>query len=184
MDSSKPPKQKKCKICKDKFTPFSSLAKVCSATCAIKLTKQENKKEYKATTRKLRTKLNDSDRPYWVKQAEKACHAYIRERDKGKGCISCGTNKPDIQYAAGHYKTKGAHPELRFNEYNIHLQCNKNCNMMLSGNISNYRPRLIDKIGLSHVEWIEGAHSQYKLTINDLKEITQYYKDRLKAITA
>ena len=115
-----------------------------------------------------------------MREAQTACNAYIRERDKNEPCISCGTTKPDIQYCAGHYKTRGGHHEIRFHPFNINLQCNKHCNLHLSGNITQYRPRLIDKIGLSNVEWLEGPHKAQHLTIDDIKEIKMYYRDQLK----
>jgi len=65
---------------------------------------------------------------------------------------------------------------------NIHKQCNKNCNLSLSGNIPRYRPNLIKKIGLQNVEWLEGPHEIQKLTISDAKEIKAYYKEQLKIL--
>ena len=116
-----------------------------------------------------------------LNEAQTACNAYIRYRD-GKKCISCGTEKPEIQYCAGHFKTRGAHSALRFHPFNIHSQCNKNCNLMKSGNIAEYRPRLIEKIGLDNVEWLEGPHEIQKFTISDAKEIKAYYKEQLKIL--
>jgi len=173
----KPARKKACKVCKEKFTPPNTLTRTCSIKCAIADGKETQKKEYKAITRKARKKLNDNDRSYWLDKAQTACNAYIRERDKHLPCISCGTTNPNIQYCAGHFKTRGGHPELRFHPMNIHKQCNKYCNMSLSGNIAEYRPRLIEKIGLSAVEWLEGAHKPQKPSIEDLREITEYYKD-------
>ncbi len=68
---------------------------------------------------------------YYKAQAQKAFNAYIRARDAGLPCISCGeTNPPDLhggQWDCGHFKTVGAYPELRFEERNAHKQC-KSCN--------------------------------------------------------
>ncbi len=41
-----------------------------------------------------------------------------------------------MDWCCGHYKTVGAQGRLRFDEKNTYLQCNKYCNMSLSGNIS------------------------------------------------
>jgi len=184
---SKPPKEKQCRICDKWFQPQSGMSpKVCGIKCAIKKAesdrKTKQKKEYKKVTKELKKKQRSNDRAYLLEKAQIACNAYIRERDKHLPCISCGTTKPDIQYCAGHYKTRGAYPELRFNELNIHKQCNKYCNLSLSGNISGYRQRLIEKIGLSAVEWLEGAQKPQKLSLDDIRDITRYYKDKLKAL--
>ena len=183
-------KNKQCSHCKESFTPYSSLSVTCSIPCAIKYTEAKAEKKLKRDIklakqvvrfdlRKRKEKLKSkSDH---MREAQAACNAYIRARD-GKNCLSCGTQKPDIQYAAGHYLTRGAHPEIRFHPFNLNSQCNQYCNLQLSGNIVNYRVNLINKIGLSNVEWLEGAHKAQKLTIDDIKEIKQYYKEQLKLL--
>jgi len=120
------------------------------------------------------------DRSVALRAARKEFNAYIRLRDKDEPCISCGRHHQG-QYHAGHYKTKGAHPELEFNELNIAKQCAP-CNNHLSGNIVNYRIRLIDKIGLDKVEWLEGAHEPKKYTVDELWAIRDEYKEKLKEL--
>jgi len=119
----------------------------------------------------------------WLADAQAHCNAYIRERDRGLPCISCGTQNPSIQYCAGHYRTRGAAPELRFNPLNIHLQCNKNCNLEKSGNIVEYRIRLKERIGESALTWLEGPHQAQHYTIEDAKEIKAHYKQLLKEMS-
>jgi len=178
----KPAKQKKCKTCGDKFTPFNSMQKTCpTAKCAVPHGKKLQQKEHKATTRAMKKAMNDKDRGYWIKKAQTAFNAYVRERDKGLPCISCGLHHTG-QYHAGHYLSTGAHPELRFHPLNNNKQCAP-CNNHLSGNQIRYRARLIEKIGLSAVEWLEGAHNAQKWTIDDLKEIEHHYKDLKKSLS-
>ena len=180
MVKAKKLKPKKCRICKEKFQPFNSLMVVCSPKCAIEDAREKKKKADKKFVRDGRERLKTkSDH---LREAQTATNAYVRERDKNEPCISCGTTKETIQYCAGHYKTRGGHPELRFHPMNIHKQCNQYCNLQLSGNIPKYRPNLIDKIGLSNVEWLEGQHESQNLTIGDIKEIKQYYKEQLKRL--
>jgi len=190
MASPKPLKQKKCRSCKEAFTPWNSLQVCCTPSCAIEYTKS---KQITAINRDIRTaekikrkkhrqaKESIKTRSDWLKEAQTACNAYIRKRD-GKECISCGTRKPDIQYAAGHYKSRGACPELRFHPFNVNSQCNHTCNMHLSGNIENYRPELIKKIGENNVLWLESKHPAQNWTIDDIKEIKQYYKEQLSIL--
>ena len=168
-------KAKVCKICGEAFTPARSMQSVCSPRCAIKdaQNKRQEKhlREVRKTQRKERKKLKS--RSDWMKEAQAAFNRYIRLRDKDEPCISCQRHH-DGQYHAGHYRTVGANPELRFDENNVMKQCSA-CNNHLSGNLVNYRINLIKKIGLSAVEELEGHHPPKKYTIEDLKEIKQRY---------
>lgn len=186
----KQPKPKKCKDCREIFQPFKPLQPRC-LNCAIEKGKKDAQRQrekqleaQRKTERKKQRKAKEKlkTRSEWLKEAQTACNAYIRERDKDEPCISCGTTKPDIQYCAGHYKTRGAHPELRFHPFNIHKQCNHYCNNHLSGNIQQYRPNLIEKIGIASVEWLEGNQEAQNWTIEEIKEIKAFYKEQLKLL--
>ena len=162
---------KKCKVCGEKFTPFfTSFQKTCNATqCLIAFGKTErtriNRKE---------TKESKRDRSYWMRRCQTEFNKYIRNRDKKDPCISCNRHH-DGQYHAGHYKTVGGHPALRFCEDNCHKQCSV-CNNYKSGNLSEYRSNLLIKIGLDRVEWLEGPHDPVKYTIEDLQEMLSKYQ--------
>ncbi|MFP2768061.1 recombination protein NinG [Oceanisphaera sp. KMM 10153] len=117
---------------------------------------------------------------YWMKRAQAAFNAYIRERDAVEPCISCGRHH-DGQYHAGHFRTTGAAPELRFEEANCHKQCAP-CNNHLSGNLVAYRVSLIDKIGLAWVEWLEGPQEPKRYRKEDYQAIEAEYKNKLKLL--
>ena len=157
--------------------------KVCGWKCGLELTNVTKEKSYKKETARMKRDFKANDRSHQIKLTQTACNAYIRDRDKNEPCISCGTTKPDIQYCAGHFKTVGSNPALRFNPLNIHKQCNRYCNMALSGNVAAYRERLIEKIGLDYVLWIEGPQDAQNWCIDDLKEIRQYFKEQTKLLT-
>jgi len=168
------PKTKKCKVCKTEFMPRNSTQKACGIGCAIHLAREsevkkaaKEDKEFKADTRSRREQLLRCNRAHWAKKAQAECNKYIRARDAKKACISCG-RRTGCKVNAGHYKSVGAYPELRFHPLNIHLQC-EHCNMHLSGNIIEYRPRLIKKIGLKNVLWLEGPHPPANRSVDDLK---------------
>jgi len=117
---------------------------------------------------------------YWMKRAQAAVNAYIRARDAGQPCISCG--KPDDgshQRHASHYRSVGGHPELRFCELNIWASCST-CNLWLSGNLVPYRAALISKIGIEKVEWLEGQHEPKRYKKDDYQRIEIEYKKKLK----
>lgn len=179
------PKKKRCKRkgCGEWFTPtFSTTQSVCSPICSYKheLWKKEEKNKER---RKLDKKRLDELRPasHWANKAQTACNRYIRERDKDEPCISCGTTN-NVKYDAGHYLARGGRSELRFHPSNIHKQCSNYCNKNLSGNQQEYRPRLIKKVGIEMVEYLENFKRPQRLTIADFKEIEQHFKDEYKRI--
>ncbi|EBG0180069.1 recombination protein NinG, partial [Salmonella enterica subsp. enterica] len=117
-------------------------------------------------------------RSYWIKQAQQAVNAYIRERDRDLPCISCGTFV-SAQFDAGHYRTTSAAPQLRFDERNIAKQCIV-CNQHKSGNLVPYRAELIRRIGIEQVEAIESDHKRHRWTIEECKAIKAEYQQKLK----
>ena len=170
---------KTCRNCKAKFEPFQTTQVVCSTSCAISVARKKVKKDYRAQTTKLRKDFQGKDRSHQLKLAQAAFNAYIRERDpQSAGCISCGGTTG--RWTAGHYKTDKS---LRFVEDNCHGQCWWNCNSNQSGNIANYRPRLVEKIGIERVEALEIYLPPPKLTIEEIIEIKDRYRAKLKALS-
>jgi hypothetical protein len=116
----------------------------------------------------------------WLKIAQQAFNKFIRERDKGQLCISCEQKPKKIN--AGHYFSAGGHSNVRFNEDNVHLQCEK-CNQFLSGNLLNYQIGIEKRIGGERLLKLhELAHVTKKWTIEELKEIIKIYKEKLKIL--
>lgn len=172
-------KPKKCRWCKKEFAPSRPLQKVCSYQCAIKDAesnrKAEKAKKFKAETRRRKEALKTTAQ--CLGDAQKEFNKFIRLRDHGKPCISCG-RKSGCKINAGHFRSVGACPELRFVELNVHLQC-EHCNQYKSGNIDRYRINLVKKIGLKKVEWLEGNHAPKRYRKEDAEAIKKKY--RLKA---
>lgn len=113
--------------------------------------------------------------------AQSAFNAFIRQRDAKLPCISCQRHHQG-QYHAGHYKTVGAHSQLRFNEDNCHKQCSV-CNNHRSGNIEQYTPNLIKKIGKVRFDALTSHKEIKKITCEEYKFIELNYKQRLKELT-
>jgi hypothetical protein len=160
---------KDCRVCAEPFEPQRMGQIVCGIACAKRLPVVTRK----ADKAKLKT------RSQWLKEAQQAFNAWIRARDAGLGCISCGTH--DGKENAGHYLSTGARPELRFEPDNVHLQCER-CNTSLHGNLIPYRRALIERIGSARVEWLEGPHVPNKPRIDDLREIRDAYRTKLKEL--
>jgi len=167
---------KKCKVCGGKFEPkFTSFQKTCNEmACILAWGKKERERKALAETRKKRREVRESDRGYWLRRTQTEFNKYIRTRDIGRPCISC-QRVMSGQIHAGHYRSVGAHPELRFEPDNCHAQCAQ-CNNFKSGNLTEYRANLIKKIGLQRVEWLEGPQEKRKFSIEELKELLTHYK--------
>jgi len=183
--------KRKCKHCKEFTEKFIKVPAgiFCDMEHAVTFAYEVNKKnrdkkiakekqEYNRETKRRKQALKS--RSEWLKDCQQVFNKFIRERDVALPCVSCGRHHTG-QYHAGHYRSVGAHPELRFNERNCHKQCSA-CNNHLSGNISNYRPNLIAKIGSSELERLEGPHEPKKYTVEELKELKKYYQIKLKTL--
>ena len=169
----------KCKICKIKFESRFFLQKTCvNPACLAEWQKIDRESKADKKHKQKKKELKDNDKSFRDKQAQAAFNAYIRVRDNDDPCISCQRHHAG-QYHAGHYRSRGAHPELRFEELNCHKQCAP-CNNHLSGNVTDYRINLTKKIGDKKVAWVEGHHDIKKYTCEELKEIELLYKQKKK----
>ncbi|HEJ9486073.1 TPA: recombination protein NinG [Proteus mirabilis] len=189
-------RRRRCKICREWFIPRQSFQNWCcpehgfelseqrrnkdKEKAIAKLKKENQKKEREAKDKLKARKLAVKPLSYFTKQAQTAFNAFIRERDKDEPCISCGRFH-EGQYHAGHYRTTGANPELRFDEDNVHKQCAP-CNNHLSGNIENYTPRLIEKIGQERFDRLMGSHELPKWKREDYERIRDHYRKKLKEL--
>ena len=194
--------------CRKKFKPVRPFQKGCCMDCdyeiamaaVMKKREQAAAKAKRDAVEKAKQKRRDlrerkaqlKSRNDWVKEAQAEFNKFIRLRDASEPCISCGEVNPPMlhggQWDCGHYLSVGSHPELRFEELNAYKQC-KSCNggagryAGKNRTVSQkYRENLIQKIGLTKVEWLEGPHDAKHYTIDDLKEITAKYKAKCKQL--
>lgn len=167
-------KPKKCVVCKEAYQPHQTLQRVCSPKCGLAFAVGKREKKERATTREMKRVLRQTDRAHWIKKAQTVFNAWIRERDAGLPCISCGKHHSG-QYHAGHYRTVASCSALRFCEMQVWKQCAP-CNLYKSGDIINYRKNLIKKIGIENVEKIENYNESKRWSIQELKYIVDKYK--------
>lgn len=170
---------KKCKNCKEPFTPIrSSLEKFCQKDECLRVFVSEAKeKEWKKRKAKKKEELMTVQD--YVKIAQQVFNKYIRLRDKDKGCISCG--KPlKGKFDAGHFYNANNHWNLRFNELNVWGQCVE-CNQHKHGNLLMYHDRLFLLIGSDSMQYLNAeARKTRKYSIEELKEIIATYKQKIK----
>ena len=181
-------KKAKCKQCKkrgcvvDMITTPMHLGHFCDYECAAEFGKANIEKGRKQVKKQISRDLREfkaNDKSMLTPKAQAAFNKFIRERDKDLACISCGREHGG-QYHAGHYKSVGARKDLRFNEDNCHKQCSV-CNNHLSGNLAEYTPRLIAKIGKARYEkLLEVSTRSY--TVEELKTIIKKYKKKYEEL--
>lgn len=105
-------------------------------------------------------------------------HSYVRERDKGKPCISCQTEWND-KFQAGHFYKAELFSSLKFEVDNISGQCFR-CNNFLEGNEGGYRIGLINRYGsdfVSRLDMLAGESNK-----QDFKWDVDYLKEKLKEV--
>lgn len=187
----KKPKPKTCKVCKGKFEPVRPMQPTCdNFDCKVAhATKHAEKlagtrakvvrKETKAAKEKLKTRSD------YMKEAQVAFNTYIRARDRVAGyrCISSGRplDWTGNMVDAGHYRSVGSAPHLRFDERNCHAQSKKD-NQYLAGNAVDYRLGLICRIGLEAVEALECDQSTKKWSADDLQAIRNAYRAKAREL--
>lgn len=192
----KVPKGRNCRICKKRFRPLTlyewwcceehrdELASKLAAEARQKRIQQQEKNRKKEAQQERQSlkvrKLALQPLSYFHKQAQSAFNEYIRARDEDEPCISC-QRFHEGKYDAGHYRTRGASPETRYDETNCHKQCVP-CNQHLSGNIENYTPNLIEKIGRDAFDRLMGPHAVKKWTREELQELAKRYRQKTKEL--
>lgn len=192
----KPRKRCKNPDCREWFHPAFANQTWCGADCgtvialakrekdrqnAIQAAERRRKDEAQQERRSLKVrKLAVQPLSHFHKQTQAAFNEYIRTRDIADPCISCGRNH-EGKYDAGHYRTRGASPSTRYDETNCHKQCVP-CNQHLSGNIENYTPRLIEKIGQEAFDRLMGPHPVIKWTREELQDLARHYRGKTRQL--
>lgn len=175
----------RCKICRVEY----ERRYITQKTCGDPICKAEQKRQDKiAKVRRVEFRQRKEavkTRSEWIKEAQVAFNAFIRERDKYQPCISCGSplavEAIGGGFDCGHYRSVGSAPHLRYDERNAHGQCKK-CNRYGSGRAVDYRIGLMKRIGESTLADLERDQTHKHYTIDDLKAIKAKYKLKLKSL--
>lgn len=200
------PSRRKCKVCGECFVPKFHDIRIrwcCPEHGAILAMEEREKEKVKAAAkrikeqkeaekvgRKRRKAKRESlkSKSQWDKEAQSAFNRYIRVRDEGKPCVSCGNPLIGKSYYltgsaidASHYRSRGAASHLKFNVFNVHSACTR-CNRQLSGNAVEYRIRLVDRIGLKRVERLEADNAPRRFDVTYLKRVKAIFSRRANAL--
>lgn len=188
----KPAKPKKCRVatCRASFVPSRMGQAVCSPACAMidaprhepkarKALADIERKDIKVRKEKLKSRGDH------MREAQQAFNEYVRTRDQAAGHLCISSGKP-LDWSgnavdAGHYRSVGSAPHLRFDERNCHAQ-SKQDNRFLSGNAVDYRIGLIARIGQEAVDALEADQSVRKYTVEEIKAIKAKYRVMTKEL--
>jgi hypothetical protein len=180
-------RMRRCAVatCRAPFAPRSMTHKCCSPACAERHVAAEKARRDRKDRQEGLAKLKR--RADHLEDAQKAFNAWVRARDAALPCICCG--KSDVSntgagggWDAGHYLSRGSHPHLRFDERNVFRQ-RKGCNRPGGTSAAAFRLGVIARIGLAAVEALESDQESRKWSIEQLIEIKNEYRARLKALT-
>jgi hypothetical protein len=107
------------------------------------------------------------------KEAIRVFNKFVRERDKGKGCVSCITGGVNN---AGHFYHGHLYSALQFNEMNVQGQCIQ-CNLGMAGNEKGFRQGLLRRYGQEKVDLLDSAaRHKKKWQAHELEFIINHYK--------
>jgi hypothetical protein len=135
------------------------------------------------TKEKRKRTIEAKGKQDYEKDLEKVFNTFIRIRDKDKPCVSCDAKEGTYTMSAGHYFPAGSNKNIRFDEDNVHGQCWYNCNKNRHGNLSEYLPRLIARIGQDAFNELERRkQTPAHFTIPELKEMIVLYKSKIKEL--
>lgn len=210
---------RKCKQCSSEIPTFAASKtpwekeKLCSVECAstwglnkarkekakqVQKAKRDAQAQAKAARQKSRS-FKASDISTQLKLTQRVYNRWLKlEKFAAVAepvCVSCG--KPAYthnlgQFACGHYKTVGAHPELRFNTLNTEIQCNHYCNMQLSGNISGNKHTAGYTAGLAKVygddsagrrlNYLNRPHTDFTRDVKQLAIVRTWCNARIRIL--
>jgi hypothetical protein len=182
-------KPRACKApgCRNKFVRERNDQIVCSVECACRLADHMAEKRKRIAAKAERAE--DKERKEGLASlaslaalAQAEVNRYVRLRDHFDGCISC--DKPASwggQWHASHFKPRGSCSSLRFNLFNIHKSCSE-CNSPKHGNLHEYRPRLVEKIGARRVEWLDNHPRNRRYERGYLIRLRDIFRRRANAV--
>ena len=113
-----------------------------------------------------------------IKKLQPIFNRWIRERDKGKPCISCGGYFEEMD--AGHFYPVSGYSGLRFDPDNVHAECRK-CNRFDESHLIGYAENLRERIGETDYLALKQRAEDYKKNgykfgRAELRELIDKYK--------
>jgi hypothetical protein len=174
-------RSKKCRICRQEFIPkYSTMQATCeNIECMIAYSSKQKAKKVRRELKEVKERNKSVSQ--WRKELQQVFNQYIRLRDQGKGCISCGKQLQG-KYDAGHFYSVGSYPNLRFHESNVFGQC-VSCNQHKHGNLLEYAIGIEKRIGKTKLEELKALRNdRLSMPLDDIKTAIYLYKDKIKEL--
>lgn len=190
--------KRKCTGCKQRFYQDldtwreSPVGPFHNSDCQIEYARAQVAKKHKAEAKQKkaahRKKLIEvKGLGHWIKETQKVVNQYVRLRDKGKPCISCGIYESEMKstaltggvFDAGHFRTTGAFPELRFDLRNINGQC-RSCNSFNGGRVREQEEGIVNRHGQDRLDWLLSYHKPKHYTIEHLARMRAVLRKRMR----
>lgn len=192
--------RRKCKVCSAWFIPaYANIRWCCPEHGTIYALELRAKEKVKAEAKRIKAqheaeresrkrrhakRIELKTKSQWRKEAQAAFNKYVRLRDEGLPCISCG-RLPEQKYGGsmdcGHYRSRGAAAHLAFNLHNTAGQC-VFCNRNQSGAQKAFEQGLIERIGAEKVEALNNDNSTRKLDIPYLQRIKSIFTRKARQL--
>lgn len=172
------------------FTPVRPMQAACCQLCALNFVSHAKAKAAalaaKEERKADRAKLDSMKRLGELRsEAQAVFNRYIRLRDAGMPCICCGKPLGDARfggaYDAGHYLSRGSHPNLAFDEVNVNAQ-RKSCNRPGGTTAAQFRLGMIARYGLEAVERLEADQAPRQYRHDDYREIKRVYAQKAREL--
>lgn len=185
----KTPKPKVCRVCRSSFVPIMPMATCCGPLCALSFAKSKRAKAEKVAAvkerRETKVKLDKlKSKSAWAREAQMVVNKYVRLRDLslGLGCVTCGA-KPQGSHPfdAGHLRSVGSAPHLRFMTSQISLQCVP-CNRHQGGRALIFRQAMVQRRGTDWVDALEAMQGLAKFDIPYLERLKSVFTKRCKRL--
>lgn len=159
-------KLKKCKECKQPFTPERPLQYLCSPKCAYERARQQRMQKERKENIAAKNEIKTSTE--WKADLQQVINKIVRLIDKGRPCIATGNYQGKMN--AGHYISVKANPTIRFHLDNIHIQ-SEHSNSWKGGDTLRYQKGIIDIYGFAYLEYMNSLQStpEIHITIDEIK---------------
>ena len=110
-------------------------------------------------------------------------NAFVRRRDEGLPCISCGAPHPTD---AGHLFPKSTRPAMRFVPEACFLQCRR-CNGMHDGNYENMCKGIAARHGVEYLQNViqmanDSRKETHKWSKSELLDLIAYFDQQAKIL--
>lgn len=176
--------------CGQMFTPVRPMQAACCQLCALNFVSHAKARAAALAAKEERkadkVKLDGMKRLGELRsEAQAVFNRYIRLRDVGMPCICCGKPLGEERfggaYDAGHYLSRGSHPNLAFDEVNVNAQ-RKSCNRPGGTTAAQFRLGMIERYGLEAVERLEADKEPRRYRHDDYREIKRVYAAKAREL--